>query len=110
MQAFIMGETEIHFRNYIKKIIYGRYSPPTANTALFELVHLYAKTELKVRERIDDYQTEGLLVSISKDIWGEDGKLFGLVVLLLQFRCSLYFVCFVLRDLLFWLFWLCLRI
>ncbi len=69
-----MGETDIYFRNYIKKITYGRYSPPTtANTALSELVNLYAETELKARKIIDDYQAEGLLVSISTDIWGEDG-------------------------------------
>ncbi len=73
-----MGENDIHFRNYIKKITYGRYSPPTANTALSELVDLYAKTELKVRKIVDDYQAEGLLVSISTNIWGEDGE-FGSV-------------------------------
>lgn len=103
-----MGETDIYFRNYIKKITYGRYSPPTANTALSELVNLYAETELKVRKIIDDYQAEGLLVSISTDIWGEDGALFaGLVVLLLQFHCSLYFARFVIQEK---LSWLCLRI
>ncbi len=98
-----MGENDIHFRNYIKKITYGRYSSPTSNTALSELVNLYAETELKVRKIIDNYQTEGLLVSISTNIWGEDGALFGLVVLLLQLRRSLYFACFVLQEKVFWL-------
>jgi hypothetical protein len=46
-----MGENEIYFRNYIKKITYGHYSPPTANTAIFELVDVYAETELKVRKK-----------------------------------------------------------
>jgi len=103
-----MGETDTYFRNYIKNITYGRCSPPIANTALSELVNLYAEIELKVRKIIDDYQTEGLLVSISTYIWGEDGALFaGLVVLLLLFHCSLYLARFVIQE---QLFWLCLRI
>ncbi len=76
-----MGENDIYFRSYIKRITYGRYSPPTANTALSELVNLYAETELKVRKIITDYQAEELLVSISTDIWGEDGECFNLVML-----------------------------
>ena len=54
-----MGENDIYFRIYIKKITHGRYSPPTANTAISELVNLYDETELKVRKHIDDYQEEG---------------------------------------------------
>jgi hypothetical protein len=77
-----MGENDIYFRNYIKKITDGRYSPPTANTAYSELVNLYAETELKVRKIIDDYQEEGLMVIISTDIWGEDGKTSRLLCLL----------------------------
>jgi hypothetical protein len=76
-----MGKNDIYFRSYIKRTTYDRYSPPTANTALFELVNLYAETELKVRKNIIDYQAEGLLVSISTDIWGEDGECFNLVIL-----------------------------
>jgi hypothetical protein len=53
-----MGDNDIYFRNYIKKITYGRYSPPTTNTAIYELVNLYAETELTVRKNIDDYQEE----------------------------------------------------
>ncbi len=54
-----MGENDIYFRNYIKKITYNRYSPPTANTALSELV-TYAETELKVGKIIDDYKDKEL--------------------------------------------------
>ena len=44
-----MDENDIYFRNYIiKKITYGRYSPPTVNTPISELVNLYIETELKV--------------------------------------------------------------
>ena len=53
-----MGENDIYFRNDIKKITYGRYSSPTADTALSELVKFYAETELKVRKIIDEYQHE----------------------------------------------------
>jgi len=67
-------ENDIYFSNYIKKITYGRYLPPTSCTAISELVNVYVETELKARKTIDDYQEEGLLVSISTDIWGEDGK------------------------------------
>ncbi len=85
-----MGETDIHFRNYIKKITYGRYSPPTAYTALSELVILYVETEVKVRKIIDDYQEEGLLVSISTDIWGEDGKSCRFCCMLSDYSCLYY--------------------
>ena len=77
-----MGENDIYFRNSIKKITSGRYSPPTANNAYCELVNLYVETELKVRKIIDDYQEEGLMVIISTDIWGEDGKTSKLLCLL----------------------------
>jgi hypothetical protein len=40
-----MGENDIYFRKYIKKITYGLYSPPSANTAMSELVNVYAETE-----------------------------------------------------------------
>ena len=69
-----MGENDVHFRNYIKMITHYRYSPPSANTCLSELVNLYADTEIQVKKVINDYQKDGLLVSISTDIWGEDGN------------------------------------
>ncbi len=54
-----------------------------------ELINLYAEIKLNVRKMIYDYQAEGLVVSISADIWGENGE-FGSVLLLLEFCCSLY--------------------
>ena len=38
-------------------------------------MNLYVDTELKVWKIIDEYQDERLLVSISTNIWREDGKL-----------------------------------
>jgi hypothetical protein len=66
--------------------------PPTANTALSELVNLCAETELKARKIIDDYQAEGLHVSISTDIGGKK-------VSYLVWSC--YFCSFVVAYLLF---------
>jgi hypothetical protein len=44
-----------------------------------ELVNLYAETDLKVGKIINDYQEERLLlVGISTEIWGEDGKCYRL--------------------------------
>jgi hypothetical protein len=62
------------FRVFIKKITYGRYVPPCANTAYSELINLIAETESNMRSVINKYQHEGLMVSISCDIWSEDGK------------------------------------
>jgi hypothetical protein len=50
------------------------YAPPTANTAISEHVNLYVGTEVKVRDIINEYQAERLLVGITTDIWGEDGR------------------------------------
>ena len=69
-----MCENDKAFRVFIKKITYGRYTPPCANTAYSELINLVAETETKVRSVINKYQHEGLMVSISCDIWSEDGK------------------------------------
>jgi len=60
--------------------------------SLFELVNLYAETEIKVRKIIDDYQAEGLHVSISTDIGGKK-------VSYLVWSC--YFCSFVVAYLLF---------
>ena len=62
------------FRVFIKKITYGRYTPPCANTAYSELLNLVAETGMNMRSVINKYQREGLMVSISCDIWSEDGK------------------------------------
>ncbi len=71
---YLWARTTYISRIILKKITYGRYSPPIANTVMSELVKLYSETELKVIKIIADYKEEGLLVSISTDIWGEDGK------------------------------------
>ncbi len=68
-------ENDKPFRAFIKKITYGRYQPPCENTAYSELLNLVAETESNMRNVINRYQHEGLMVSISTDIWGENGKL-----------------------------------
>ena len=67
-KSLSMGENDIHFRNCIKKITYARYAPPTANTALSELVSLYVETEHKMRNIIDEHQAEEMFVNISIDV------------------------------------------
>ena len=62
------------FRVFIKKTTYGRYTSPCANISYSELLNLVAETEMNMRSVINKYQHEGLMVSISCDIWSEDGK------------------------------------
>ena len=69
-----MGENDVAFKAFIKKITFGKYLPPCAATCLSELLNLAVETEKKSRKIIDDYQKEGLMVSILTDIWVEDGK------------------------------------
>ena len=69
-------ENDKIFRTFIKKITYGRYQPPCENTAYSELLNLVAETESNIRNVISRYQHEGLMVSISTDIWSENGKSF----------------------------------
>ncbi len=78
-----MGENDVYFRSYTKKITYERYTPLTANTVVFELANVYVETEIKVQKIIDIYQAARLLDSISKDIWGEDRELRGCFRMLL---------------------------
>ncbi len=62
------------FRVFIKKITYGRYTPHCANIAYSELLNLVAETGMNIWSVINKYQHKGLMVSISCDIWSEDGK------------------------------------
>ena len=83
-----MGETDLPFKAFIKNIKFGKYTPPCAHTCLSELTKIAIATELKVRATIDKYQAEGLMVSISTDIWGEDGRFcFSFLV---NHRCGYY--------------------
>jgi hypothetical protein len=50
-----LPENDKPFRSWIKKITYGRYTPPAEATVHSELCKLHAETEIIVRKNISDY-------------------------------------------------------
>jgi hypothetical protein len=74
-----MGETDKPFRAFIKKITFGRYSPPCAATVNSELINLYAEIQTKMKDEMSDYIKQGLMPCITTDIWGEDGETLRLI-------------------------------
>ena len=69
-----MTEDDKELRKWVKQITYGRYQPPCTNTNFQSFVELTASGLKTLEEDLGVYQKDGLMPSISIDIWSEDGK------------------------------------